>query len=138
KNNFLKKDKTKTFEIPRYTKTSVQLEGIEIIIPDLASFRFMHKEIFEQEIYKFKTSTPEPYIIDGGANIGLATIYFKKLYPFSRIVSFEPDLKIFETLKQNIGVFNFKSIELIQKGLWNQNTKLLFKSEGADAGLIAE
>ncbi|MFN4762869.1 FkbM family methyltransferase [Gillisia sp. Q332] len=137
KSNILKKE-TKVLEIPRYTKTSVQLEGRRIYIPDIASFRFMHKEIFEQEIYKFKTSTLEPYIIDGGANIGLATIYFKKLYPLSKIVCFEPDPEIFKTLKQNIGVFNFRQIELIQKGLWNANSKLFFKSEGADAGLIAE
>ncbi len=138
KTNLLKKEKTRVLEIPRYTKTSDQLDGRQIQIPDIASFRFMHKEIFEQEIYKFKTSTPEPYIIDGGANIGLATIYFKKLYPSSKIVCFEPDPEIFKTLKLNIGVFDFRQIELIQKGLWNANTKLFFKSEGADAGLIAE
>jgi FkbM family methyltransferase len=138
KTNFLKKEKTKVLEIPRYTKTFVQLDGRKIHIPDIASFRFMYKEIFEQEIYKFKTSILEPYIIDGGANIGLATIYFKKLYPSSKIVSFEPDPEIFKTLKHNIEVFDFRQIELIRKGLWNANTKLSFKSEGADAGLIAE
>ncbi len=138
KTNLLKKEKTKVLEIPRYTKTTVQLEGRQIHIPDIASFRFMYKEIFEQEIYKFKTSSHEPYIIDGGANIGLATIYFKKLYPSSKIVSFEPDPEIFKALKHNIETFDFRQIDLIQKGLWNANTKLFFKSEGADAGLIAE
>ena len=123
--------------IPRFTRTKALLNEVKINIPDSASFLFMHKEIFEQNIYKFKTDNPRPYIIDGGANIGLASIYFKFLYPDSQIVAFEPDPVIFDILKSNIGAYNFNGIELIQKGLWNENTNISFKSEGADAGLIA-
>ncbi|MBZ9632351.1 FkbM family methyltransferase [Salegentibacter sp. LM13S] len=130
KNDFLK--------IPRYTETTALLNGKKIIVPDNASFSFMHKEIFEEEIYKFITQNPEPYIIDGGANIGLASIYFKKLYPSSRIVAFEPDPKIFKILEKNINEFNFNKIDLVPKGLWNYKTKLKFLSEGADAGLITD
>ena len=125
-------------QLPRYTKTSFLIEGKEIIVADNASFIFMYKEIFEDHIYKFRTSKKEPYIIDGGANIGLATIYLKKLYPFSKIVAFEPDSYIFEMLKTNINAFNFKDVELVQKGLWSKNTTLSFQSEGADGGLITD
>jgi len=125
-------------ELPRYTKTSVVFEGKKIIIPDIASFRFMYKEIFEQEIYKFKTSTPEPFIIDGGANIGLATIYLKRLFPTSKIIAFEPDPDIFKFLKNNIAAFNLTNVELHQKGLWDHETSLEFSSEGADGGLISD
>lgn len=128
KNDFLK--------IPRYTETNALLADKEIIVPDNASFRFMHKEIFEEEIYKFITQNPEPYIIDGGANIGLASIYFKKLYPTAKIVAFEPDPNIYKILVNNIKEFNFNNVELVKKGLWNCETKLKFFSEGADAGLI--
>jgi FkbM family methyltransferase len=41
-----------------------------------------------------------PYIIDAGANIGLSIIYFKKKYPNSKIVAFEPDKLIFNILKK--------------------------------------
>lgn len=133
-------DKTKQnlIDFPRYTKTSTQLDGNKIIIPDSASYLFMHKEIFEENIYKFKTSNPTPYIIDGGANIGLATIYFKLLYPSSKIIAFEPDPMIFSILKTNVNSYNFNDVVLIQKGLWNDNTTLSFKSEGADGGLITD
>lgn len=130
KDNFLDK--------PRYTELRLNLFGKKIIIPDNASFSFMHSEIFEEEIYKFITSNPEPYIIDGGANIGLASIYFRYLYPSSRIVAFEPDPTIFKILNYNLKKFNFNRIDLVQKGLWNCETKLNFLSEGADAGLITE
>lgn len=130
--------KQKIIDIPRYTKTFVQLDGRQIDIPDIASFRFMYKEIFDQEIYKFKTSTPEPYIIDGGANIGLATIYLKRLFPTSKIIAFEPDPDIFIFLKNNIAAFNLTNVELHQKGLWDHETNLEFWSEGADGGLISD
>jgi hypothetical protein len=41
------------------------------------------------KIIIFKTDSRNPIIIDCGANIGVATIYFKRLYPDSRILSFE-------------------------------------------------
>lgn len=132
-----KQDGINLFEFPRYTKTTVKLLNKEIIIPDAVSFHFMHNEIFTEEIYKFETLNNEPYIIDAGANIGLATIYLKLLYPSSKIVAFEPDSNIFEMLKSNIESFNFGDVELVRKGLWDDNVNLPFISEGADAGLIA-
>lgn len=122
--------------IPRYTKTSAIIDGYKLVIPDSASFLFMYDEIFKTEIYKFKTDNPVPYIIDGGANIGLASIYFKKLYPNAEIVAFEPDPTIFKILEANINSYGFDRIKLIAKGLWNQETTLKFQIEGADAGSL--
>jgi FkbM family methyltransferase len=138
KTSFKSRREQKFADLPRYTITNFQLKGKEIVVADNASFLFMQKEIFEDHIYKFHTSKKEPYIIDGGANIGLATIYLKLLYPFSKIVAFEPDSYIFEILKTNIHAFDLKGIELINKGLWNKNTTLSFQSEGADGGLITD
>lgn len=123
---------------PRYNRTTFILKGFEITIPDSASFVFMYKEIFIDEIYRFKTANETPYIVDGGANIGLATIYLKLLYPTSKIVAFEPDNEIFKILESNIKSFNFTNIELINKGLWDSTKRLSFKSEGADGGLITD
>jgi len=125
-------------KFPRYSRTKVDLFDKEIIIPDSASFLFMYKEIFDENIYQFKTSNPAPYIIDGGANIGLSSIYLKLLYPKSKIIAFEPDYNIYTILKKNIDAFNFKGIDLINKGLWNKEATLSFKAEGADAGLLTE
>jgi FkbM family methyltransferase len=122
--------------MPRFVETKCKLDNVQIVIPDAASFLFMHKEIFEQEIYKFISPTDEPLIIDAGANIGLSTIYFKKLYPKARILAFEPDDYIFKYLKKNILQFGLKEVQLIKKGLWDKETMLPFNSEGADGGAI--
>ena len=124
--------------LPRYQETTTTLEGRIIKIPDAASYLAMQNEIFKEKIYHFNTTNPNPYIIDGGANIGLTSIYFKLLFPESDVIAFEPDPYIFNILRYNLQSFGFKDVDIIQKGLWDENTILNFKPEGADAGLINE
>lgn len=123
---------------PRYTVLNVELLGKKITIPDNRSYYFMHKEIFEEEIYRFETSKTNLFIIDAGANIGLATIYFKNKYNNAEILAFEPDKTIFNVLKNNIESYNFNKITLRNTGLWRENDELFFEEEGADAGRIIQ
>ena len=122
----------------RYQAKIIDLFGYKIIIPDVASFKFMYDEIFEKQIYKFYTSNNSPRIIDAGANIGLSVIFFKKLYPNAIIEAFDPDPKIFSILQKNIEAFSFENVKLHNTGLWNSDNELTFYSEGADAGRIIE
>jgi FkbM family methyltransferase len=124
-------------EIKRYTKGTLTLLGKPFEYADFASFKFIHEELFQTEIYKFHTNNSTPYIIDAGANIGLSIVYFKTLYPNAEIVAFEPDDHIFKILQKNVASFQFENIKLIKKGLWNEETTLSFFSEGADGGRIA-
>ncbi|HPA07586.1 MAG TPA: FkbM family methyltransferase [Methanoregulaceae archaeon] len=65
-------------------------------------FKIAFHEIFIKQEYKdFKPDNDSPLIFDCGANVGLATIYFKKFYPNSKIFAFEPDEEIFALLKKN-------------------------------------
>lgn len=128
----------KLYNTPRYTATSTNILGTEIELVDSISFLFMYKEIFEQQIYKFKAKTESPLIVDCGANIGLSVLYFKQLYPESRIWAFEPDRKVFQVLKRNIEKFNLSDVELFDKAVWNSETTLEFMSEGADGGRIIQ
>ncbi len=52
--------------------------------------------------YWFATDVPRPFIIDCGANIGTATLFFKTLFPAAEIVAFEPDPRAFEALRVNV------------------------------------
>lgn len=62
----------------------------------------LYNEIFCNKIYDFKTDEQKPLIIDGGANIGMASMRFKQLYPLSRITCFEPQPAIYNLLCKNI------------------------------------
>lgn len=53
---------------------------------DLINFR----EIFARKVYQIKLATKNPVIFDLGAGNGDSTIFFKLLYPTSRIFAFEP------------------------------------------------
>jgi FkbM family methyltransferase len=65
-------------------------------------FHLLKNEIFTQNHYYFETENPTPFIIDAGAHIGLATLYFKKLYPHARIIAIEPQPQNFQLLENNI------------------------------------
>lgn len=120
----------------RYQSGISKLLKRPICFPDAASFAFMYEEIFINEIYRFESEKVAPYIIDAGANIGLATIYFKQLFPDAKITCFEPDPAIYKVLKANIQNFDLQQIEVVQKGLSAKNGRAKFISEGADAGRI--
>lgn len=123
-------------KLKRYEDFEIQIADMTLKCPDNLSFAFQFEEIFRKKVYFFRNPTSDPYIIDGGANIGLSTIYWKKLYPNSIITAFEPDKKIFCFLRQNIANNQLTNVELINKALWSEETSLNFQEEGADAGRI--
>ncbi len=125
-------------ELPRYTAAELEIFGKKIKIPDFASFRSASNEIFNREIYKFRTETEKPYIIDCGANIGLSIIYFKKTYPNAEIIGLEPDKEIFKLLKSNVNSFGYNDVRLLEKAVWDKESEEDFFSEGADGGRLSK
>lgn len=97
-----------------------------------------YKELFEQEIYNFKTETNSPFIIDCGANIGLSVLYFKKLFPEATVLAFEPDADNFRLLQQNVAQNNLKGVECRQHAVWIHNNSIRFSSVGTQASQITK
>jgi len=122
--------------LKRYTKTSVKFGKKSIEIVDSASTIAMHLEIFDHQIYRFWTHSKRPFIIDCGANIGLSIIYFKKLYPNAKIIGFEPDNKVFNTLKKNIDFLQLEDVQIRNEAVWIENGAMSFYNEGADGGRL--
>jgi FkbM family methyltransferase len=129
-------EKKRLLAMPRYTQGVFQLQNRPVKFLDAASFYFMYQEIFETEIYKFTSRHSNPLIIDAGANIGLSVIYFKKNFPNATVIAFEPDQKVFDVLEENVRTFGLKNVILERKALWNDDTSLNFRQEGADAGHV--
>jgi len=73
------------------------------------------REIFDEKLYDFDSASDSPLIFDIGANIGIATLFFKSKYPLAKIKAFEPVGESFNDLKINAG--NFDSVELFNYGL---------------------
>lgn len=76
-------------------------------------------------------------IIDAGANVGYASLYFSNQYPQAKIISIEPELKNFEQLKMN--TVAYPNIKSVQGGVWNQSGWAHIKNiQEADASFEIE
>jgi len=134
----IRKEEELVKKMPRYTSFEIVFLDKKIKIVDSVSFLSMKRDIYDREMYKFKSKNQTPVIIDCGSNIGLSIIYFKNLYPNSCIIGFEPDKMIFEILNYNLSQFKYSNIKLINKAVWNKECKTKFFSEKADEGRIIE
>lgn len=124
--------------IKRFVPTEKVFLGRKLYIHDIASFRLCYDELFRLEMYKFIAKTPNPYIIDCGANLGMSIIYFKELYPEAKILAFEADDHIFNFLQKNMESYNYTDVELINKAVWNSDDILSFVAEGGAGGRLEE
>ena len=80
-------------------------------------FSIFFREIFVRHSYAFISSTDKPMIIDAGSNIGLSVLYFKWLYPQSKIIAFEPCPPLFEILKKNVEDNKLSDVTIIQSAV---------------------
>lgn len=103
-------------------------------------YEFLHtyQDIFVNEIYKFKSATDKPVIIDCGANIGLSVLYFKLRYPHASIEAFEPDVSNFEILSQNCNENRLSDVHLNKAAVWTLNGTISFSASESEASHITE
>lgn len=124
--------------MPRYTPTVSNLLGIPLTIVDSASFLSAFYQIFQHRIYDFEVTRNDPRILDCGANIGLATLFWKGRYPNARITAFEPDPAVFAVLSENCRTWRLDHVSLVNAAVWDREGLLEFHAEGSDAGRIAD
>jgi len=86
-------------------------------------FHTLKNEIFTQGVYYIELETESPVIIDAGAHIGLATLYFKKMYPKAKIWAIEPLIENFKILQKNCLENQLPDVELIQAALTDDGDK---------------
>jgi len=78
--------------------------------------------------YGFALDKAPTVILDIGANIGLATLWFKQRYPAARVIAVEPDAENFELLKRNTA--GLKDVELVQAALAPEDGIIGFERAG--------
>ena len=100
-----------------------------------------YKQVFVNQEYDFLVQTPPKTIVDAGANIGLASIYFANRYPEAKIISIEPEKGNFMLLKKNVKPYS--NIYPVNAALWSKNEEInlvdpgwgnwAFRTEGKDS-----
>lgn len=110
--------------------------GYRVHFFDYRTFVFLFKEVFLYEDYYFQARSPRPFVLDCGANIGMALLYIKLLYPQARIVSFEPDETTFVVLQKNVQENRLQDVTLLNAALSNQDGETEFFFDPAKPGAL--
>jgi len=85
------------------------------------------REIILERGYDFEIRSNPEFILDCGANIGLASIFFKSRFPSARIVAVEPEDSNFRLLEHNLSYY-YPHAQCLRNGIWNCNTELSVKN----------
>lgn len=103
-------------------------------INDGPNFYILYKDIFIKRIYHFQAQRPNTLIVDGGSNMGMSILYFKHVYPQSRVIGFEPDPAIFRILQDNVTHNGLKGVTLVNAALGAQSGMATFLADGSAGG----
>jgi FkbM family methyltransferase len=114
--------------------TRERIFGFDLSFFDYSILVAMFEDIFIQKDYYFATKEERPLIIDCGSNMGMSLVFFKKFYPKSRIISFEPDGKTFEVLKRNVETNHLESVELNNKAVYDRSGTIDFYYDSKKPG----
>lgn len=94
-------------------------------------------QIFIEREYDFETSSPPQVIVDAGANIGLASIYFANRFVEAKIIAIEPEGSNFKALQRNVAPY--PNIVPLQAALWGKNEEIDLVDPGlGEWGFMAE
>jgi FkbM family methyltransferase len=121
---------------PRFTPGAIRMMDYELEYPDLLTFCVQWEDIFVRRTLDFETRSSAPRILDCGANVGVASLLFKRLYPRARITAYEADPALFAMLEKNVARNGAGDVETRHAALWTSNGTLTFKCEGTDSGMI--
>jgi FkbM family methyltransferase len=88
----------------------------------------MFAQTFIENQYGFPHPPPAT-IVDAGANIGTASLYFALRFPRARIIALEPEPSNYAMLCRNVE--NFPQIVPLQAALWSYSGTLRLSVDGA-------
>lgn len=145
KQRFFKKISLITLLIVLYVKSkllykseeaSCRYIGMKIFAESYTKLLFLILEIFVNEDYEISLEMNNPIIFDCGANIGMATLYFKSKFPNSTVFAFEPNPTAFKYLKKNIEANNLSNVFIYNSALSDKDEKLKFFTPLDESSLV--
>lgn len=88
------------------------------------------EQVFLFDDYKIGIKMQPQFIIDAGAHIGLASLYFSMQYPGAQIICLEPQPDNFNLLKHNTN--KFPQIIPLNCALWHYSGKIYLENPDAN------
>lgn len=116
--------------------TTTLVDGGVLAFHDGLACARQHLVIFKQGLYATKDMGARPVILDVGANIGMASLYFKKQYPECQLEAFEPDPRLASLFKRNLSSFGY-SVQLHEAAVSDHDGLMKFKAHEGDGGRLS-
>lgn len=110
----VRKDKILSLKVPNLSR--------KVLIRNIPNDIQLFTQIFINQEYNVDIKFPVNTMIDCGANIGLASLYFLSKYPKAKIIAVEPESDNFLMLQKNLE--HFKNVTCLKKGIWNKTANL--------------
>ncbi|MCE2970884.1 MAG: FkbM family methyltransferase [Burkholderiales bacterium] len=85
-------------------------------------------QIFVRREYDFAVRASPRAIVDAGANVGYASVYFANRFPDARIVAIEPERSNFQVLEDNVRPY--PNVIAVRAALWNCNGRIALTDPG--------
>src|SRR6059058_2841884 len=103
-------------------EVALHLPGVlhPVYIRAQSSDEYTFQQIFINKEYDFPYNGQPQTLIDVGANIGLAAVYFANRFPGCQIICLEPEPGNLALLKKNTEMY--PNIKCLQAGLWSKST----------------
>lgn len=102
---------------------ALKIDAFKVYFHNKEELLRLKKEIFSQHQYYLELS-PTAVIIDAGAHIGLATLYFKKQYPAAQVTAIEPQPQNFALLEKNVWENNLDDVVTLNAALATQEGQI--------------
>jgi FkbM family methyltransferase len=125
-------------KLPRKQFGKTRLLGTDLSFVDGRTCALQYKVIFQDGIYAMESGITAPRILDVGANIGMATIYFKSIFPEARIDAFEADPVVASILQHNVDAFKLRDVRVHNVAASDTAGTLTFLSNGSDGGRLVK
>jgi FkbM family methyltransferase len=85
-------------------------------------------EVLVTQEYAISADLSSPaFIIDGGANVGMASLYFLNRYPGARVVAVEPDDANLELCRLNLAPYGNR-VTFIHGAIWKSGARLTLEA----------
>ena len=97
---------------------------------------FLVHEIFVNAAYDFTTPNTRPRIVDCGANIGMAVLFFKAVRPEAEVIAFEPHPVTFARLLDTIHSNGLHNVHAENAAVGGTDGTGAFYSQPSDHGSL--
>jgi len=106
--------------------TASPYKGARMKLHDFQQYLGLYRDLFIRHSCGMELDDPRPVILDCGANLGMATLYFKRRFPSARIVAFEPNPDVFALLQENISMNSLTDVSAEEVAVAAQDGEATF------------